>query len=162
MTEIPVIKRLEPYFKIAEESAKNSPCVRRQYASVIANTGTQLNYVVRNNSRVSGCCEAVCARTRAQVRNGERVEVGAEIHAETAALIDWGALEGESAYILLVGFSGVQELLGTAVYPCHTCAINIKYAGFNWIYLRDYRRQIVSVSVSEIMEYREAEWDYDG
>lgn len=163
MLEIPIVKNLEPYFKLAANKAKESPCVRRQYAALIVGTHQGLSPTVQVNSRIGGCCsDSTCARTRAQLRNGERVEVGAEIHAETAAVIAHGPKVWPDTYVLLVGFSGPRELLGTEVYPCHTCAINLKFAGFDWIYVRDYRKQIVPVSISEIMEFREAEWDYDG
>jgi dCMP deaminase len=163
MQEIPVIRRLKPYFDIASDAALASPCIRRQYGAVIVTKNGELDFLARTNSRVSRCCNNfICARDRARLRNGENVEIGAEVHAETAALIDYTPVDGRYAYFLLVGYNGRQELLGTGVYPCHTCAVNLKYAGFNWIYIKDNHGEICPVSISDILEYREAEWEYDG
>lgn len=160
MIEIPTTKRLEPYFKIAETEAKKSPCQRRQYGAVIANQGTTIYHIARTNSRVSNCCGTRCARTDLGL-NGERVEVGAEVHAETACLIDAARFAGERQVFILVGFSGAQELLNEAVYPCHPCALNIKYAGFYYIYIKNRAKEIIPVSIHQIIEYREKEWYSD-
>jgi deoxycytidylate deaminase len=159
LINVPSIKHIEPYFKIAEQEAKKSPCVRRQYGAVVVENDTFPTHQAAYNQRLSTCCGGTCARNRRQLRNGERVEVGAEIHAETAALIEYSRNYLTSQLVLvLVGYNGERELLGTEVYPCHTCAINIKYAGIKWVYIRNISGEIVPLSIAEILEYREAEW----
>lgn len=161
MIDIPVTKELEPYFKIAEETAKKSPCLRRQYGALIVYEGTRIDdYTAQYNSRVSHCCGGSCARTDLGLTNGEKVEVGAEIHAETAALIADGGSRQGVGYFILVGFAGDRELLSEAVYPCHTCALNIKFAGFKWVYIKT-KAGIVPRSINEIIQYREREWYSD-
>lgn len=153
-------KLLEPYHKIAQEEAKKSPCARRQYGAVVTHT-REFYYSVGNNARVSECCKGICARTRYGLQNGERVEVGAEVHAETAALIAYNPPNPGKAVVILAGYAGERELLGVDVYPCHTCAVNLKYANINYVYLKNKDGYLGPVSMSEIIEYREAEWAPD-
>lgn len=151
-------KDLEPYFKIAAQAALQSECERRKYGAVIAFNGNELNYAAGYNKRVSKGCNGICARNHFELTNGERAEVGAEIHAETAALISGGPKLENSAFVLVGFLPDGKELLGKSVYPCHTCALNIKFAGFNHIYIRNENTDIVAVSIAEIIESREEEW----
>ena len=151
-------KLLNPYFTIAENAAKESPCQRRQYAALIAYGGPNADplFVVENNNRQSRCCNGLCARDTLSVRNGERVEVGAEVHAETAALI---RQPRKGWVFLLVGQTTAGNLLyGPDVYPCHTCSLNIKFAGYKYVHLKISKTTQQAVSIDEIIEYREQEW----
>lgn len=159
MTDIVSIKQIHPYYLIASRTAKLSPCDRRQYGAVVIDRKDGMNYAAECNSRQSRCCNTVCARTRMQFRNGERVEVGAEVHAETAAIIAFGGTGSDTAVMVLAGFSGNRELLSEDAYPCHTCALNIKFAGIKWVYIKDRTKNITPVLTSEIIKYREAEWE---
>lgn len=162
MTRIRLIelnKHILPYLKMAQEEAKKSPCVRRQFGAVIVSPSTAIPYhVAQYNQRVSQCCKGICARDRAQVRNGERVEVGAEIHAETAAIIDYNPPNGERGILVLAGYSGERELLSTEVWPCHTCAVNLKFTGIRYVYMKNLDNVLAPVSIAEVLEYRESEW----
>lgn len=160
---IPFHKHLEPYFKIAEEQAHKSPCVRRQYGAVLAyptfildNTHTRI-FESSFNERVSPCCNEFCVRDRVDTRHGGSVEIGGEIHAETSLLIKTLQLD-VTGYFILVGFEKGKELYGTNVYPCHSCAMAIKYAGYKHIYIRESKDNIKSVSIASIIEYRMNEW----
>lgn len=151
-------KLLEPYFLIAENAAYESPCQRRQYAALIAYGGPKADplFVVETNNKQSRCCDGFCARDTFSVNNGERVEVGAEVHAETAALIKqpkkgW-------VFILVGQTTKGKALYGTSVYPCHTCALNIKFAGYKNIFIKTAADRIEAVSIEEIIEHREREW----
>lgn len=163
-TTIPLAKQLEPYFKIAAEVAKKSPCTRRQYGSVIVANGRtyapEVWHVAECNSRMSRCCNGICARDRFNTRHGQRTEVGAEIHSETAALIA-SRIPAKESHFVLVGFENGHELRGSAAYPCHACIMAIKFAGYTHIYMRSIEGDIVPVSVAEILEYREREWEPD-
>lgn len=154
------IKKLEPYFKIAAEEARKSECIRRQYAACIVYEDS-FEWVVASNSRVSRCCNGnICARNRVGVDNGERVEVGAEIHAETAAIILSGGLKKKNSHFILVGFyHGKEELYGSNVYPCHTCALNIKFAGYSTIFIKESEDNIIPININKIIEYREEAWE---
>lgn len=166
---IPLTKQLEPYFKVAEQVAKESPCIRRQYGSVIVtNYLNGLNDVVSDliwhvaecNRRVSKCCNGICARDRYNTRHGQRTEVGAEIHSEIAALIS-SSIPAKGSHFVLVGFENGHEILGPAAYPCHACIKAIKFAGYTNIYMRNLEGDITPISVAEILRYREEEWEPD-
>jgi deoxycytidylate deaminase len=117
------------------------------------------NWVGACNSRQSNCCNGVCARNRFNTFHGGRVEIGAEVHSETAALIQFGKRH-DNATLILVGYvTGGKQLKGKDVLPCHTCALNIKFAGFKFIYVRDDDDTIIPVSIAEIIERRELEWE---
>lgn len=159
MTDIPLIKRLEPYFKIAEDEAHKSPCTRRQYGAVIASITSDISWQLSHNIRVSPCCDGnLCARDRVNTRHGGSVEIGGEIHAETSLLVKTGMNTWLGNFIL-VGFEKGKELLGDTVYPCHSCAMAIKFAGYKHIYIRNKNKVITPVSINEIINYRIAEWE---
>lgn len=153
---------LRPYFKIADDKLKESPCVRRQYAALIAYSDPEMIlplWVVETNNRQSRCCDGECIRSAYGVRNGERIEMGAEVHAETAALIS-APTKGE-VFILAGQTSQGTPLYGKDVYPCHGCALAIKFAGYKHIYIRSDKSTITAVSIADIIEERESEWEPD-
>jgi len=155
------IKQIEPYFKIADEEALKSPCTRRRYGAVIVDIGPYIYHTPAHNARVATCCNNTCIRDTMNFENGGNVEYGAEVHAETAALIDHGRREGTDRVMVLVGYKGAHELLSRDVWPCRVCALNLRYAGFKYIYTRDNKGEIVPTSIAEVIEYREAEWEPD-
>lgn len=171
LEKIHPVRNLSPYFKIADDEAKLSPCSRRQYGCVIVWESSDVNnYVAAANYRLSDCCNGVsCARTRFDTAHGGRVEIGAEVHAETAALIKMGLssyqvvnvpnVHDAHPVMLLVGRMNGKSIRGRDTYPCHTCALNIKYAGFKYVYVKDDDDTIIPVSIAEIIERRELEWE---
>lgn len=160
MIEIPVAKRLEPYFKIAALESQKSPCIRRKYGAVIAYSDSTEVFIASHNIRMSPCCnENECVRNRVDTRHGGSVEVGGEIHAETSLLIKASLTDVTKSFFILVGYEKDIELYGTVVYPCHSCAMAIKFAGYKHIYIRNKNKQIIPVSIAEIIEYRIGEWE---
>jgi deoxycytidylate deaminase len=153
------IDKLVPYFKIAEGIAKQSECIRRKYGVVVAYEGPDIRYQSGYNQREAQCCNGnICIRDRMRVMNGERTEVGAEVHAEITALINAGPKD-EDSYFILVGYDKHgNELFGKSVYPCHACALALKFAGYKNIYIRTEPDEIHPVSVARILEEREEEW----
>lgn len=157
---IQLYKHMLPYLTIAQKTARESPCVRRQYGAVLVRPDI-MYHMAACNSRVSQCCKGICARDRVQLRNGERVEVGAEVHAETAALIAYGREDVADSVLVLAGFSGERELLSPEVWPCHTCAMNLKFAGIRFAYMKNEQDILMPVAISEVLRYRESEWEPD-
>lgn len=150
--------KLLPYLKIAKDAAKTSPCMRRQYGAVVVTEGPVIQHYIGVNSRESKCCGGgVCSRTALGLHNGERVEVGGEVHAETAAIINAG-ISPYIRHIIIAGFMNNEELYGKGCYPCHTCALNLKYAGFKRVYVQEWSNNIISVPLNQIIEERELEW----
>lgn len=142
-------------YRFAQE---NSPCVRRKYGVLIR----RHNYtdIVATNRRVGRCCnETLCARDTMQVKSGlthERVEVGAEIHAEQAALIHWNINDRKPYQLLIVGSDhlGIMPKVEQH-YPCHVCAMMLKYAGFDYIWTPKDKTELQAISISEVIDYHE-------
>lgn len=157
---IPTSKDLEPYALIAEQTAKLSPCARRRFGAVIVYNGPDIDHVAAFNERLSNCCRgSSCVREHLSLYSMERVEVGAEIHAETAALI-LGGRKRPGDYFILVGLTSTgKHLTAPAVYPCHTCALNIKFAGYKNVFVKNTDGVLSPVSIARIIEYREQEYN---
>ncbi len=139
-------------------SQKLSPCTRRKYGAIIVDDVGYQTFAT--NERVGKCCGPnLCARDNLGVRKaGEHpsVEVGAEIHAEQAALIKWEHDYQRLYHILLVGSDHLGILPKIEQhYPCHVCAMMLKYAGFDYIWLPKGKSDVIPVSISEIIEYHE-------
>lgn len=149
------LSKIDPYYKIALKVAKESPCVRRKYGAVIVYEDGQLTSA--NNSRVSRICDHACVRDRAGLINGSRTELGAEVHAEQAALIDSykrGTIFVLAGWQVVNGFELI-EIKGTLAYPCLVCARMIKYEGYKWVHLMN--EELEPVHIEDIIKYRELE-----
>lgn len=155
-------QHLKPYFVMAEYEAKKSECARRQYGAAIAYPSLSFDLsdvVLGYNKRIGKCCSGdICVRTRLNVQHGQAVEKGGEIHAETAALIN-NTRPTSTGKFILVGFAGQRQLYEKDSLPCHSCAMNIKHAGFTYIHILSAPDTMSTVSVSSIIEYREQEWE---
>lgn len=156
---------LEQQYSLALDTARKSECVRRKYGVVIdyatVAAGQNPLLVHGYNKRIGRCCDGeLCARDRFRTRNGERVELGAEIHAEQAALIKW--VGAASNRFVLAGLDAKgKELTGTITFPCHVCSLMIADAGFKHVYLKLEKNRIEAVSIWDIIEHREREWEYE-
>jgi dCMP deaminase len=146
-------RRIEPYYKIALKTALESPCVRRKYGAVIA-YDDRVVQVAACNARVTRACDHNCVRERYGLVHGSRTELGAEVHAEQAALIE---APKKGAAFVLAGYRDDKVLTGKNVYPCLVCARMIKYAGYPYIYIMGDSEQIISVSIYEVIAHRESE-----
>jgi deoxycytidylate deaminase len=150
--------KLAPYYKIALQHAKESPCTRRRYGAVIAYDKEPI-MSIGFNARVTSCCDnGICIRDRAGLVNGLRTELGSEVHAEQAVLIE--APRKGLAFILagwqVVSYYDLVELTGTNVFPCLVCARMIKYAGYKWVTMK-MDTELESIHIEDIIEYRERE-----
>ena len=152
------INRIEPYYKIALKVAQESPCQRRKYGAVIGYADS-ISLVSACNARVTKCCDGnICVRERYGLSNGERTELGAEVHAEQAVLID--APKRGDIFVLAgwkIGPTAQTILLGADSYPCLVCARMIKYAGYKWVYIKNEKEILEPIHIETIIEYREME-----
>lgn len=146
----------DTHIQLAREIALQSPCTRRKYGVVITDG---IETVVTNNQRVSRCCNKGCVRDALGIYHAERSDVGAEVHAEQAALIRWNKPVHMHTEILIQAFYRDQTIPGEGVflYPCHACAMMLKFAGFKYIWLTE-RNLLVAVSIEDILEYWEVGW----
>jgi deoxycytidylate deaminase len=87
-----------------------------------------------HNERVCDSCNDGCIRTKLGLRAGERTEIGAEIHAEQAMLINGGGKISHKVKhsLFLAGLEDGKELLDPK--PCPTCAKMLLYAGYKYYY----------------------------
>lgn len=149
--------RLESYYKIARMVALESPCARRKYGTVIGYNSDPV-MVIGVNRRVTRACNDACIRNRAGIMNGSRTELGAEVHAEQAALID-APRKGDIFLNAAWGYNHQQELVelfGVDCYPCLTCARMIKYAGYRYVYLKESASlPIKAIHIEDIILNRE-------
>ena len=165
MQNIP--EKLEPYFKIALKETDKSPCVRRKYAAMIvynwyADIGegeaSESNpWHIAANVRVTDQCKDGCIRDRVPTSHAQNIERGAEIHAEQAVLIKAGIHRLHSYFLLVGKDKNGKELLGNDCLPCHTCAVMLKWAGYIYLYIKNNEGEIRPISITDIIEYREAE-----
>lgn len=135
----------------------NSPCLRRKYGAII--TDSLGNRVIATNYRLGNYCHGdFCVRDFCKVPHGEKVEVGGEIHAEQAALIAYPnpSLGSEQhKHILVAGLNHEgQPLVGLENLPCHTCAMMIKFAKFNYVWV-PFDENVIPLSIDEILEHYE-------
>ena len=141
--------------EMVERQALLSPCIRRKYGAAIV---SESGIVLANNSRVGRCCEGkMCVRDRFEAPHGQSVEKGAEIHAEQAVLLL--RRDFSEATFYLAGYDKYNKaLLDKDCRPCHTCAMMMKFAGFNYVAIRNSEGDIQSISISEVIETHEESW----
>lgn len=138
---------------------ENSQCSRRKYGTIIMDDSGKM--VFGANVRVGRCCtDFECIRDRRETSHSVNVEIGSEIHSEQAVLVDWHREQDIIYQMLLVGVNRRGELLyDRDSYPCHVCALMIKYAGFAFIWIPQKsvfgKTEPVPVSISEVIEYHE-------
>lgn len=141
--------------------AKFSECSRRKYGTLIIDDyGNSI--VLAANKRIGRHCDyKSCIRDRSGIKTGDhsRVELGGEIHAEAAALIEFNPVHGENYHILIAAVGSNGELIdGNHNYPCHVCSLMIKYAGFHSIWF-PFGDDVRPISIEEIIESYEQEYD---
>jgi len=131
-----------------------SECVRRKYGSLIVDQ-SQNPVVLATNRRVGKYCNnKVCIRDYCKAPHGERVELGGEIHSEQAALVQFQGYAPDHHFLLVGTDKNGEQLDGIDNYPCHVCAMMIKYAGFRNVWM-PFGTDIKPVSIDEILEHYE-------
>jgi len=131
---------------------ENSPCLRRKYGVIIADNYGE--YIYAANTRVGKeCTDKYCIRDMLGVQSNTNTEIGAEIHAEQAALIKWAKINIStySYHILIAGTNHIGPLDGMQNKPCYACAKMIKFAGFDFIWM-PFGDRIAPVSISGVIE----------
>lgn len=143
---------------LAQEEALKSPCSRRKYGAVITDG---VHTIAASNSRVSGMCNDGCIRQRMGLMHGASTDVGAEVHAEQAAVVLWKrpVVPGQTQ-ILVQGYKPGSEMWqpmhGADLFPCMSCARILKFSGFRVVHVTDRHGSITPVELSEIIEYWES------
>ena len=115
------------FLNIAEEVAKRSTCIRRQYGAVIVKDGviksTGYNGSPRN---AQNCCDAgSCWRAQHNIPHGERYEMCQAVHAEVNAIINARPEDMVGATLYLVGLEDGKRIDAK---PCLMCEKVIRNA----------------------------------
>lgn len=146
---------LENVHRLALSEARKSPCKRRKYGTVIFTVfkvGVEIG-AIASNERVSKCCDYECIRETLNIEPFQNGEIGAEIHAEQAALILNGKAKPRQQIFLAGVYANGKEIYNPK--PCYSCLRMLKYTGFKSVHYWDgYEYQVKSVA-----EYME-EYDF--
>ena len=138
----------EEHMQIAEEKAQDSLCTRRKYGVAISD-GKKV-VVTATNFRVGHCCDGnICLRDRLSLHHGQRIEAGAELHAEAVALLQW---TGKKGHFYIAGYDRKNRpLKDMSVWPCYYCAMMIAYSGFSNVIIRNEHDLLVAMPIWEII-----------
>jgi deoxycytidylate deaminase len=117
---------IEKLHQAALKAAEDSPCERRKYGVAIGDSKTE-TIITANNARVCNSCDDSCIRTKLNLKPGEKTELGGEVHAEQAALIESGKAR-EGTIFFLAGIAPWGELYDPK--PCPACAKMLLFAGY--------------------------------
>jgi deoxycytidylate deaminase len=142
------LKKLALARDLALEEAKKSPCVRRKYGAIFFKDNIN---VLAHNKRVSRCCDGICIRDVMSITHGHNTDVGAEIHAEQALLINSNYVAGYWFLIAGYGKNG-QPLYGLENWPCYSCARMIKEAGITRVWVPEVNDTFTSYLIDGILE----------
>lgn len=137
----------------AEQIALLSPCTRRKYGVVISEGSVV--WVTAFNERVGRCCGGnICVRDTNKAPQNRGIEVGAELHAETIALLRWGSRINRSNNFYLACIQN-GKLIPNPV-PCHYCAMMMSYVGYDNYIVRNEHGELVFKSTWETIEEHES------
>lgn len=124
------IEKTDYYLSIAEQVAKRSTCLRRQYGAVIVKNdeiiATGYNGAARGEKN---CCDVgECWRESNGIPHGEQYEKCVAVHAEQNAIISASRQEMIGSVLYLAGFEN-GEKMKSGVKPCKICSRMLVNAG---------------------------------
>lgn len=120
----------EYYLNIAEQVAKRSTCLRRQYGAVIVNNDQIVSTGYNGSPRgEDNCCDTgYCEREKNNIPKGQRYELCVAIHAEDNAIMNAGRERTNGATLYIVG-TEVETNKRANSCPCLMCRRKIVNAG---------------------------------
>ena len=123
----------EYFLNIAEEVAKRSTCIRRQYGAVIVKNDVIVSTGYNGAPRgAENCCDAgTCWREENNIPHGERYEMCQAVHAEANAIINANRADMVGAALYLVGIEDGRRVENPT--PCTICEKLIKNAQIRWV-----------------------------
>lgn len=132
-------KKLEELFKIVEDTAQQSTCLRRKVGAVIIKDdialGTGYNGAPDD---LTPCTELGCLRKQLNIPSGERAELCRAVHAEQRALCK--VLTNEE-------LSTDGATLVCTTLPCAICAKLIIQAKISRVYYKEHYPDTLSISL---------------
>ena len=138
------ISKEDYYLRIAEQVAKRSTCLRRQYGAVIVKNDEIISTGYNGAARGEiNCCDAgKCWRESNNIPHGVQYESCVAVHAEQNAIISASRQEMLGATLYLAGFENGKKLLNAK--PCVICERMIKNAGISKVIALD-KTGVVSI-----------------
>lgn len=129
------INKTDYYLSIAEQVAKRSTCLRRQYGAVIVKNDEIISTGYNGAPRgVANCCEnGECWREANNIPHGTQYEACVAVHAEQNAIISASRQEMLGATLYLAGFENGEKMI-TGVKPCVICERMIRNAGIVMVF----------------------------
>lgn len=140
------------YLKIAEDVARRSTCLRRNYGAVIVNEDAIVATGYGGAPRKTVNCTKVgfCTRSRLGARKGEHYEYCRAVHAEQNAIVQARRLDMLKATLYLVGLDAKTKERQEDAEPCRICKHLIVNAGIEWV--------IVGRNNGRIRKYSVEKW----
>ena len=117
------------YLKIAQQVARRSTCLRRQYGAVIVKDDVIVSTGYNGSARgEENCCDkGECWRESHDIPHGEQYEKCKAVHAEMNAVINANRADTQGATLYLAGFENGHSIRTPR--PCDICSRVIKNAG---------------------------------
>ena len=124
------ISKTDYYLGIAEEVAKRSTCLRRQYGAVIVKNDEIISTGYNGAARgMTNCCDVgECWREANNIPHGTQYETCVAVHAEQNAIISASRQEMLGSTLYLAGFENGEKMT-SGVKPCVICERMIQNAG---------------------------------
>lgn len=153
----PLWEKLVEVRTIALEEARKSPCKRRKYGAALFSLVNDVTQA-RHNAQVSICCKDECLRNKMHIMHGMQTDIGAEIHAEQALIIDAIYLSGP---ILIAGYdSKGNPLFDEDCWPCYSCARMLAYASIDTVWVPIEGDKFRAYSIYTIIDRHNERLDY--
>lgn len=132
------INKTDYYLSIAEQVAKRSTCLRRQYGAVIVKNDEIISTGYNGAPRgVENCCDkGECWREANDIPHGTQYEACVAVHAEQNVIISASRQEMLGATLYLAGFENGEKM--TDPRPCVICERMIRNAGIDTVITKEY------------------------
>lgn len=140
------------YLNIAEDVARRSTCLRRNYGAVIVNHDEIVATGYGGSPRETINCTEVgfCYRAKLGARKGEHYEFCRAVHAEQNAIIQARRLDMLGARLYLVGLDHKTKTRLEEADPCRICRHLIVNAGIKWV--------IIGLNNGQLRRHSVREW----
>lgn len=130
--------KLNYYLDTAQQIAKRSTCLRRNYGAVIVKDDEIIATGYNGSPRGAvNCCDTgECRREELGVKPGERYELCRSVHAEQNAIISASRKDMHGGTLYLVGVDTKTGEITKYTEPCMMCKRFILNAGITEIVMR--------------------------
>lgn len=138
------------YLDIAEQVAKRSTCLRRQYGAIIVKNDEIIatGYNGSPRGKTNCCDDGICLREKFGVPKGQRYELCRAVHAEQNAIISASRQEMIDSKLYIAGLESDGSYADPT--PCLICAKMIVNSGIKEVIGRNKDGTIKVIPVEEL------------